>query len=123
MGGEAQLIPLEKVSQKLCQVKEKLRLLVDLARLTRLQLYITAICNSPAGPLMEIRRQPPGQHRIVPGRPRPRFARGESSAEHICLTAGAANYICPVVYTTLRGCERSEERRVGKECRSRWSPY
>ena len=27
---------------------------------------------------------------------------------------------------TLLGCsneERSEERRVGKECRSRWSPY
>src|SRR2546426_4444929 len=23
----------------------------------------------------------------------------------------------------LRWCERSEERRVGKECRSRWSPY
>ena len=21
------------------------------------------------------------------------------------------------------GCKRSEERRVGKECRSRWSPY
>ena len=21
------------------------------------------------------------------------------------------------------GCPRSEERRVGKECRSRWSPY
>ena len=21
------------------------------------------------------------------------------------------------------GCHRSEERRVGKECRSRWSPY
>ena len=21
------------------------------------------------------------------------------------------------------GCQRSEERRVGKECRSRWSPY
>ena len=21
------------------------------------------------------------------------------------------------------GCARSEERRVGKECRSRWSPY
>src|SRR2546429_8429047 len=38
-------------------------------------------------------------------------------------------------YRTIRGaartiacrggfsCERSEERRVGKECRSRWSPY
>src|SRR3989454_4821838 len=24
---------------------------------------------------------------------------------------------------TLRGLLRSEERRVGKECRSRWSPY
>ena len=23
----------------------------------------------------------------------------------------------------LLGAERSEERRVGKECRSRWSPY
>src|SRR3712207_7942169 len=23
----------------------------------------------------------------------------------------------------LRSCNRSEERRVGKECRSRWSPY
>ena len=30
-----------------------------------------------------------------------------------------------VVYTTFNhpGAERSEERRVGKECRSRWSPY
>ena len=24
---------------------------------------------------------------------------------------------------TIRIAERSEERRVGKECRSRWSPY
>ena len=24
---------------------------------------------------------------------------------------------------SLTGAERSEERRVGKECRSRWSPY
>ena len=23
----------------------------------------------------------------------------------------------------LNSCSRSEERRVGKECRSRWSPY
>ena len=25
--------------------------------------------------------------------------------------------------TTRTGIKRSEERRVGKECRSRWSPY
>ena len=26
-------------------------------------------------------------------------------------------------YNTASGAARSEERRVGKECRSRWSPY
>ena len=28
-----------------------------------------------------------------------------------------------VVHDQLIDCWRSEERRVGKECRSRWSPY
>ena len=28
-----------------------------------------------------------------------------------------------IMLQTLREMERSEERRVGKECRSRWSPY
>ena len=28
-----------------------------------------------------------------------------------------------IVFTPLRNYLRSEERRVGKECRSRWSPY
>jgi len=28
-----------------------------------------------------------------------------------------------LVPTSCSNCERSEERRVGKECRSRWSPY
>src|SRR6266550_9159604 len=27
------------------------------------------------------------------------------------------------LFTTRSGARRSEERRVGKECRSRWSPY
>ena len=26
-------------------------------------------------------------------------------------------------YAGTQTCRRSEERRVGKECRSRWSPY
>ena len=29
----------------------------------------------------------------------------------------------PTGYSSLDGTTRSEERRVGKECRSRWSPY
>ena len=34
-----------------------------------------------------------------------------------CLGVGA------LVFVMLRSMARSEERRVGKECRSRWSPY
>ena len=33
-------------------------------------------------------------------------------------------YVCgPTVYSNVHLTTRSEERRVGKECRSRWSPY
>ena len=28
-----------------------------------------------------------------------------------------------IAMTLIMGIQRSEERRVGKECRSRWSPY
>ena len=31
--------------------------------------------------------------------------------------------ITEVVYDSRKVTKRSEERRVGKECRSRWSPY
>ena len=30
---------------------------------------------------------------------------------------------CAEVFGAMRDVTRSEERRVGKECRSRWSPY
>ena len=37
---------------------------------------------------------------------------------------GGGNTSCKTVsMDPLTGKERSEERRVGKECRSRWSPY
>ena len=39
---------------------------------------------------------------------------GTSSGEFLLLGAGARGAARP---------DRSEERRVGKECRSRWSPY
>ena len=41
-----------------------------------------------------------------------------TSIEEIAAQAGVSK---PVVYEHFGG--RSEERRVGKECRSRWSPY
>src|SRR5260370_1726064 len=36
---------------------------------------------------------------------------------------GWAIRVCRVVGVTVSDYIRSEERRVGKECRSRWSPY
>ena len=38
----------------------------------------------------------------------------------ITIKEGKSNVYCNAV--AIKG-ERSEERRVGKECRSRWSPY
>src|SRR5687768_18368342 len=56
---------------------------------------------------------------------RPADVLTQSSTTRICsswLSVGDS----PVVPTGTRPCvpsARSEERRVGKECRSRWSPY
>ena len=35
----------------------------------------------------------------------------------------AAKKVEQIIITTSTALSRSEERRVGKECRSRWSPY
>ena len=39
------------------------------------------------------------------------------------LTCIASNVTMPEQYISILISSRSEERRVGKECRSRWSPY
>src|SRR5689334_25291245 len=39
------------------------------------------------------------------------------------LTLGRSGLVAGGVIGVLLGLGRSEERRVGKECRSRWSPY
>ena len=41
----------------------------------------------------------------------------------IALVIGLAFCIERIIYLSLAEINRSEERRVGKECRSRWSPY
>ena len=49
-----------------------------------------------------------------------REAISQALFEHATVTGGLA--LCLYDVTTLYD-DRSEERRVGKECRSRWSPY
>ena len=46
-----------------------------------------------------------------------------ASRSVFALTAAAARMECACEKSTLEVQTRSEERRVGKECRSRWSPY
>ena len=36
---------------------------------------------------------------------------------------GGGYAVLPLIQKEVVEAERSEERRVGKECRSRWSPY
>ena len=66
------------------------------------------------------RRKPPGSA-AVPSSPAPE--RAEEWTEWTAWTewTGGSEDRCP--RSPLRPFRRSEERRVGKECRSRWSPY
>ena len=41
----------------------------------------------------------------------------------VTLTIDNRTVTVPEGTTILEAARRSEERRVGKECRSRWSPY
>ena len=41
----------------------------------------------------------------------------------ITLLDGPLKHACDLNVQVLLKYDRSEERRVGKECRSRWSPY
>ena len=40
-----------------------------------------------------------------------------------CILVIVIHSACDFLPKPLMNCLRSEERRVGKECRSRWSPY
>ena len=46
---------------------------------------------------------------------------GDLKADYLSFLVTMAR--CPVLYVHGNHDGRSEERRVGKECRSRWSPY
>src|SRR2546430_16983325 len=47
----------------------------------------------------------------------------ESNAPVLDLSSGATYFFSREKPATVEFRTRSEERRVGKECRSRWSPY
>ena len=55
----------------------------------------------------------------APTRSYPYFFAGIQGGAQTTFT----NYDATKLITPIGGVNRSEERRVGKECRSRWSPY
>ena len=47
----------------------------------------------------------------------------ESDLQQVLEEYGIVDSVKLIVDRDTRRSKRSEERRVGKECRSRWSPY
>src|SRR2546430_315774 len=61
-----------------------------------------------------------------PGAPINQWVRSEAPSPFFALRSLSLLTACNCRVTTCNNaasCVRSEERRVGKECRSRWSPY
>ena len=52
----------------------------------------------------------------------PNTSAGTGTAD-VDFDAASKKLTWKLTYSGLTGPARSEERRVGKECRSRWSPY
>src|ERR1035441_3065297 len=48
---------------------------------------------------------------------------GKSATARDDFFSGSGSHQPHIVATYISAMDRSEERRVGKECRSRWSPY
>ena len=51
------------------------------------------------------------------------YAKGEQMINETMYARGAESSIIREIFSYGLERKRSEERRVGKECRSRWSPY
>src|SRR5256886_13832862 len=94
-------------------------------------LLIAAICltftaGSAAGFQAQAGQQPSSQ---TPAAARPVGTIKSISGNAITLTTDAGSDVTVQVQDATKlvriapGQKRSEERRVGKECRSRWSPY
>ena len=45
------------------------------------------------------------------------------ATDSLLVALGTVLVVVPGLASSVLGASRSEERRVGKECRSRWSPY
>src|SRR5256885_10245027 len=75
----------------------------------------------------EIMRMPGPDGRVMHGELRIGdsviFVSDEFPGMSCAPTPGATNPVYIFLYTENVNAIRSEERRVGKECRSRWSPY
>ena len=61
-----------------------------------------------------------GPLEVLRARHRAPLSRKERDSEGLAVAPDGTIFIS---FEAVHGLRRSEERRVGKECRSRWSPY
>src|SRR3712207_8242660 len=85
--------------------------------------YVAVRLGSPGRPLGVLFVNHTRRHRFT----RPELAFVETLTSYLSVTIERARLVSVLreAVTSLQaaGLPRSEERRVGKECRSRWSPY
>jgi len=79
-------------------------------------LAAVTLVDSTAGPV-------PTDRAPEPAGPRPVTVSTAAARAGLRLLSAAARAALTVPYGGEQLVARSEERRVGKECRSRWSPY
>src|SRR5256886_3999089 len=84
-------------------------------------LTVTGVQTCALPILARARRRPRAARPAAASRTRP--ARAAARAEPRSATQAGTSPAPPEWPRTTRDSSRSEERRVGKECRSRWSPY
>ena len=86
-------------------------------RENELKKLASALCTKPGGSARDLA--------AAAGISKATFYRVYSSKDHLeeILTERAEEVVEGLFAITEKDITRSEERRVGKECRSRWSPY
>ena len=91
-------------------------------------LLLLAGCNESSEKQAQAPQMPPPAVGVVTAAKRPvaagvTFVGRVQAVNKVDLVARVEGFLQQRNYTEGQEVKRSEERRVGKECRSRWSPY
>src|SRR5258708_38069373 len=81
------------------------------------------LCRDQANPLLDMAKMGRNTHKRNAEEPFRSHFRNLQGVKLLSLPSRQDLHDCPAQGSQPFATKRSEERRVGKECRSRWSPY